>query len=185
MQTENEFKAVPRLRLRRDTDGAAIAVCRRKALCRDHLYFHGPGKLGLYDRPTSRNRRRELSEGLEGEIGHVPRKGPRRLSKRSGPVCGSWVMLDLGRVTRAILGVLVERLAHWPLPESETSRRASSSFSMVVSGALASPAKQSETVSGRVQRRETHQRRRRDPEATPGLRGHFGPAKRPRDGEGE
>lgn len=48
VETEDEFKGWPGLRWHLDDDRAAIAVPIRRKLARDHLYWHGPGVLGLY-----------------------------------------------------------------------------------------------------------------------------------------
>lgn len=55
LQTEEDFKEIPRLRWKLDEDGTPIAVTIQKKLKRDHLYFHGPEKLGIYyERKTIR-----------------------------------------------------------------------------------------------------------------------------------
>jgi hypothetical protein len=48
LNTESDFRSIPRLRIRTDSDGCPIAVARKRKLAKDHLYFHGPGKLGIY-----------------------------------------------------------------------------------------------------------------------------------------
>lgn len=48
INTEDDLKAVPGLRWRLDEDRTPIATSVCKARARDHLYFHGPGKLGIY-----------------------------------------------------------------------------------------------------------------------------------------
>lgn len=51
--TEAEFQTIRKLRWKYDFDKCVIAFTVQKKLCRDHLYFHGPGKLGIYyDRKT-------------------------------------------------------------------------------------------------------------------------------------
>jgi hypothetical protein len=48
MKTEEDFRAVPKLRWHVDSDGCAIATSNVMARSRDHAYFHGPDKLGIY-----------------------------------------------------------------------------------------------------------------------------------------
>jgi hypothetical protein len=48
MRTEEDLKNVPKLRWKYDVDGTVIAKAAGKKRKRDHLYFHGPGILGIY-----------------------------------------------------------------------------------------------------------------------------------------
>lgn len=48
METEQALQSVPKLRRKRSEDGSNIAVTVKKKLKKCHLYFHGPGKLGIY-----------------------------------------------------------------------------------------------------------------------------------------
>lgn len=48
LETEGDFKAIPGLRWHLDEDGTPIAKAITAKLRKCHLYFHGPGKLGLY-----------------------------------------------------------------------------------------------------------------------------------------
>lgn len=62
LKNEQDFRALPGLRWRQDEDLTAIAYTIRRKLRKDHLYFHGPGKLGIYiERPTQRGMTSALS----------------------------------------------------------------------------------------------------------------------------
>ena len=53
--TEEDLKAVPGLRWKLDDDRSVIATTVREWFPKDHLYFHGPGKLAVYyEAPTRR-----------------------------------------------------------------------------------------------------------------------------------
>jgi len=64
-----DLRRVPRLRHRTDEDGQVIAVCRKKRLAGDHLYFHGPGRLGVYYQADTR---RACTGRLEYWTGRLP-----------------------------------------------------------------------------------------------------------------
>lgn len=48
LRSEDDFRRIPRLRLKIDKDGCAIARTVLKRTAGDHLYFHGVGLLGVY-----------------------------------------------------------------------------------------------------------------------------------------
>ena len=48
MNTEADFKAIPRLRWKLDKDHSVIATTNSRRNSNDHLYFQGPCCLGLY-----------------------------------------------------------------------------------------------------------------------------------------
>lgn len=54
LETEEDFKALPGLRWRLDSDRSVIAICAKQKLRKDFLFFQGPGKLGIYYERASR-----------------------------------------------------------------------------------------------------------------------------------
>ena len=52
--TNDDLERVPRIRYRTHDDGQVIAICRKKRLAGDHLYFHGQGRLGIYYQANTR-----------------------------------------------------------------------------------------------------------------------------------
>jgi hypothetical protein len=55
LESEGDFKRIPNLRLRQDSDLTLIAKTIYRIFKKDHLYFHGKGVLGIYyERPTTK-----------------------------------------------------------------------------------------------------------------------------------
>lgn len=48
LESEDDLKEVLGLRWKLDEDRSVIATTIRRRLAKDHLYLHGPGKLGIY-----------------------------------------------------------------------------------------------------------------------------------------
>jgi hypothetical protein len=48
VENEEEFLKIPRLRIVNAADGTPIAKLVSHKRCLDHLFFHGPGVLGIY-----------------------------------------------------------------------------------------------------------------------------------------
>jgi|GEM_PF-6523382 len=53
--TEADLKRVPRLRWQLDEDRSVIAITKRMPYRQDYLYFHGPGRLGIYYQAQTSN----------------------------------------------------------------------------------------------------------------------------------
>lgn len=74
--SEEDLKGIEGLRWRLDDDRCVIATTTSRRNLKDHLYFHGPGVLGIYyERPTqlrAKNARRKwlgvVREPVEGGI---------------------------------------------------------------------------------------------------------------------
>ncbi len=76
LKTEDDFKAIPGLRWRRDADGTVIATTVRKRLRHDHLYFHGPNRLGVYyERSTHKGALRAVA-WYAARLAHVVAEQP-------------------------------------------------------------------------------------------------------------
>lgn len=80
LRSEEDFRSIPRLRLQKDSDGTYIAKSINARFSKDHLYFQGPGILGIYyerDTEMSATRSRKAWErkcrnvvpgGMEGDF---------------------------------------------------------------------------------------------------------------------
>ncbi len=76
LEDERDFRRIPRLRKTQDSDGTAIAYSNRKALARDHLYFHGAGTLGIYYERETKQAARSARAWYKARCGEVVEELP-------------------------------------------------------------------------------------------------------------